>query len=641
MTGNSPTPFVNLTEYLRAQQEKGMLRLMTCGSVDDGKSTLLGRLLFDSKRLFSDQLAALEMESRKRGLPEGGLDFSLLLDGLMAEREQGITIDVAYRYFSTEKRKFIVADSPGHEQYTRNMVTAASNSELAIVLVDARKGVVQQTRRHTYLLSLLGIQKVILAVNKMDTVDYSEHVYRTITEEYLAFVNRLGINTDWVLSLPLSAVLGDNVTMPSSRTPYYVGPSLLETLESIEIAEKCAKAAAPLRVPVQWVNRPHQDFRGFCGMIQSGAVQCGDQVMVVPSKKGSKVVEIWTGDQRITTAYAGQSVTIRLADELDISRGDVLVSQTLLPHVSDQFQTTIVWMDEEPLLPGRSYLCKLGAQTGTAVVTLLKHKVNVNTLESLAARKLELNEIGLCNVKMDRAVVFDSYAELRNTGSCILIDRMNNRTVGAGLLHFPLWRADNLHWQQLEINQEARARQKDQTPRVLWFTGLSGAGKSTIANLVDKKLYALGRHVYVLDGDNVRHGLCKDLGFAPADRVENIRRVAEVAKLLVDAGLVVLVAFISPFRAERQFARSLFPEGTFLEVFIDTPLAEAERRDPKGLYEKARLKQVRNFTGIDSPYEPPQHPELRIDTTAVSAETAAQQIVDLLEGVSRPTVLQT
>ena len=613
----------SIEAYLNAHQHKGLLRFMTCGSVDDGKSTLIGRLLYESKLIFSDQLAALEAESRKRNVPPGELDLSLLVDGLAAEREQGITIDVAYRFFSTDRRKFIVADSPGHEQYTRNMVTAASNVELAILLVDARKGVLTQTRRHSYLVSLLGIQKVVLAVNKMDAVDFSEEVFLAIAKDYLAFAQQIGLSD--VLAIPLSALKGDNVTSLSARTPYFRGPTLMEYLETVTVEENLSHK--PLRMPVQWVNRPHQDFRGFSGLIASGTVRPGDRVRVMPKGVVTEVKGITTYDGDLPSAVAGQSVTLTLRDEVDVSRGDILVDAASPPGVTDQFQATVVWMHETELLPGRPYLIKLGTSFATATVSALKYKVNVNTLEKLAARTLSQSEIGVCNLSLDRALAFDSYADNRDTGGFILIDRMTNNTVGAGLIHFALRRADNIHWQAIDLNKEARALQKGQKPCVLWFTGLSGSGKSTIANLVDKQLYAQGRHSYILDGDNVRHGLCKDLGFSPSDRVENIRRVAEVAKLMVDSGLIVLVAFISPFRAERQLARSLFAEGEFLEIFVDTPLAEAERRDPKGLYKKARAQQLKNFTGIDSPYEAPESPEIRIDTTTVSAEDAAVQIV--------------
>ncbi|HMU39548.1 MAG TPA: sulfate adenylyltransferase subunit CysN [Pseudomonadota bacterium] len=620
------TPFSNhsLDEYLRQQEQKDLLRFMTCGSVDDGKSTLIGRLLYEAKLLFSDQLLTLEAESRKRNVPDGKLDFSLLLDGLLAEREQGITIDVAYRYFSTDRRKFIVADTPGHEQYTRNMVTAASNSDLAVVLVDARKGVLTQTRRHSYLLSLLGIRHVVLAVNKMDAVDFSEEVFSDIEQEYRSFVRSLA--SIQVTAIPLSALLGDNVIEPSSHTPYYSGPPLLTYLETVSVNE--TEAEKPFRMPVQWVNRPHQDFRGFSGRIASGTISQGETIRVAPSWKQASVSRIVTQEGDLPKAIAGQSVTLVLDQELDVSRGDVIASHKATPGVTDQFQATLMWMDEEPLFSGRSYVLKIGTCTATATITFLKHKVNVNTMEHLAARKLEQNEVGVCNLSLDRPVAFDSYAENRNTGGFVLIDRMTHHTAGAGLIHFALRRADNLHWQTLDVTKQARAHMKGQKPCVLWFTGLSGAGKSTISNLVEKKLFAIGKHTYVLDGDNIRHGLCKDLGFSPPDRIENIRRIAEVAKLMVDAGLIVLSAFISPFAAERDFARSLFGEGEFLEVFVDTPLSEVEQRDPKGLYKKARAKTLLNFTGIDSPYEPPKRPDIHIETTKESAEEAATRIVE-------------
>ena len=624
----------NIDAYLTAHQHKGLLRFMTCGSVDDGKSSLIGRLLYESKLIFSDQLAALEAESRKRNVPPGELDLSLLVDGLAAEREQGITIDVAYRFFSTDLRKFIVADTPGHEQYTRNMVTAASNSELAILLIDARKGVLTQTRRHSYLVSLLGIRKVVLAVNKMDAVGFSAEIFQSIVKDYLAFAEQIGL-TD-VLPIPISALKGDNVIEKSPNTPYYLGPSLLEYLETVDVQESLS--ALPFRMPVQWVSRPNQDFRGFCGYIASGRISRGDRVRVMPKGIIGQVKEIVTFDGELEQAMAGQSVTVTLTEELDVSRGDMMVSADSPPCTADQIQAALIWMHEEPLLPGRPYLCKIGTQTVTASITLLKYKVQVNTLEHLAARTLALNEIGVCNLGFDRAVAFDSYKDNRETGGFILIDRMTNNTVGAGLIHHPLRRSDNIHWQALDVSKASRAALKGQTPRVLWFTGLSGAGKSTIANLVEKRLHSLGRHTYLLDGDNVRHGLNKDLGFTDADRVENIRRIAEVSRLMVDAGLIVLVAFISPFCAERAMARKLFAPGEFLEIFIDTPLAEAERRDPKGLYKKARANQLKNLTGIDSPYERPESPELRIDTTVTLAAEAAERVVSLLQQLDAPSL---
>jgi bifunctional enzyme CysN/CysC len=616
----------DIAEYLHVQEHKSLLRFITCGSVDDGKSTLIGRLLYESKMIFEDQLAALEADSRKMGTTGGDLDFALLLDGLAAEREQGITIDVAYRFFSTEKRKFIVADTPGHEQYTRNMATGASTADLAVILIDARKGVLTQTRRHSYIVSLLGIRQVVLAVNKMDLMDYGQSVFNRIVEEYRTFAEQLGFES--IVAIPMSALKGDNIVDTSKRMGWYQGPTLMGHLEEVEIEDLLQHK--PLRLPIQWVNRPHQDFRGFTGPLVSGTVLPGDRVRVLPSGQTSHVDRIVTMDGDLPVAVAGQSITLTLKDEIDCSRGDVIVAADDPASVSDQFQATIIWMHEEPLLPGRSYLMKAGARTVSATVTPLKYKVNVNTLEQLAARKLELNEIGVCDLETNQPIVFDPYAENRDTGSFILIDRLTNDTVGAGMLQFALRRASNVHWQSLDVNKAARAALKSQKPVVMWFTGLSGAGKSTIANLVEKRLHALGRHTYMLDGDNVRHGLNKDLGFTEADRVENIRRVAEVAKLMADAGLITLVSFISPFRTERRMARDLLEAGEFVEVFVDTPLAEAERRDVKGLYKKARRGELKNFTGIDSPYEAPENPEIRLDTTRVSATEAADQIIEYL-----------
>ncbi|MBS1200854.1 MAG: sulfate adenylate transferase, subunit 1/adenylylsulfate kinase cysN/C [Proteobacteria bacterium] len=616
----------DIERYLEAHQHKSLLRFITCGSVDDGKSTLIGRLLYESKLIFEDQLAALEADSKKVGTQGGEIDLALLVDGLAAEREQGITIDVAYRFFSTERRKFIVADTPGHEQYTRNMATGASTADLAVILVDARKGVLQQTRRHSYIVSLLGIRHVVLAVNKMDAVGYGREVFEAIVAEYRDFAHRLGFED--ITAIPLSALKGDNVTAPSAQTPWYYGPTLMQHLESIEIEEDLQHR--PFRLPVQWVNRPDQDFRGFAGTIAAGTIRPGDTVRVLPSGRQSRVARIVTRDGDLGLAVAGQSVTLTLEDEIDISRGDVLSVADAPPGVADQFQATLVWMHEDHMLPGRPYLMKIGTRTVNASVTDLRHRVNVNTLEHAAARQLELNEIGVCNLSTDRPVAFDPYQENRETGAFIFIDKLTNDTVGAGMIHFALRRAENVHWQALDVDKRSRAAQKGQKSCVLWFTGLSGAGKSTIANLVEKRLQALGRHTYTLDGDNVRHGLNKDLGFTEADRVENIRRVAEVSKLMVDAGLIVLVSFISPFRSERRLARELMDDGEFLEVFVDTPLAEAEKRDPKGLYRKARQGQIKNFTGIDSPYEPPEHAELRIDTTAMTAEQAAEFVIGML-----------
>ncbi len=620
--------------YLHQHQHKSLLRFLTCGSVDDGKSTLIGRLLYDSKMIFEDQMAALEADSKRVGTQGGDIDFALLVDGLAAEREQGITIDVAYRFFSTDRRKFIVADTPGHEQYTRNMVTGASTADAAIILIDARKGVLTQTRRHSYLVSLLGIRHIVLAINKMDLVDFSQARFDEIVGEYRAFAEQIGVSD--FTAIPMSALRGENITEPSAAMPWYAGPPLLRWLEEAPVEDDLREK--PFRMPVQWVNRPDLDFRGFSGQIASGTVRPGDKVKTLPSGRESTIARIVTFNGDLPQAVAGQSVTLTLTDEIDISRGDVLAAAASPPAVADQFESTIVWFDDEPMLPGRPYLLKLGARTISAQVAEPKYKVNVNSLEHLAATRLELNEIGVCNLFLDAPAAFDPYAENKDLGGFILIDRISNRTVGAGMLNFALRRSQNIHWQALDVNKQARAAQKGQKARVVWLTGLSGAGKSTIANMVEKRLQADGRHTYLLDGDNVRHGLNKDLGFTEEDRVENIRRVAEVARLMVDAGLIVLVSFISPFRAERRLAREMMGEGEFVEVFVDTPLAVAEQRDVKGLYRKARAGELKNFTGVDSPYEPPENPEIRIDTTRLSSEEAAELIVARLEGGFDPGI---
>jgi bifunctional enzyme CysN/CysC len=613
--------------YLHAQEHKSLLRFITCGSVDDGKSTLIGRLLYESKLIFDDQLTQLAADSRRVGTRGGELDFALLVDGLAAEREQGITIDVAYRFFSTERRKFIVADTPGHEQYTRNMVTGASTADLAVILVDARKGVLVQTRRHSYLVHLIGIPRVVLAVNKMDLVGHSRETFERIVAQYREFAARLGLAD--ITPIPLSAVHGDNVIARSDTMPWYTGPTLLEHLETVEV--DAALAGRPFRLPVQWVNRPSADFRGFAGLIAGGRVQRGDRLRVLPSGRESRVARIVAAGGDLESATAGQSVTLTLETEVDVSRGDVLAAADSAPQVADQFEATIVWLQEEPMLQGRTYLMKAGTRTLSATVTPLKHRVNVNTLEHEPAERLELNDIGVCELELDRPIPFEPYAESRALGGFILIDRLTNNTAGAGLINFALRRSQNVHWQALDVDKPLRARLKGQKACVLWLTGLSGAGKSTIANRIEKRLAAAGRHTYLLDGDNVRHGLNKDLGFTAQDRVENIRRVAEVARLMVDAGLIVLVSFISPFRSERRMARELFAPGEFFEVFIDTPLGEAERRDVKGLYRKARRGELKNFTGIDSPYETPENPEIRIDTTSLSADEAAARVIGHLE----------
>jgi bifunctional enzyme CysN/CysC len=577
--------------------------------------------------LFEDQLTQLEADSKKVGTQGGDLDFALLVDGLSAEREQGITIDVAYRFFSTDKRKFIVADTPGHEQYTRNMVTGASTADVAVILIDARKGVLTQTRRHSYLASLIGIKHIVLAINKLDMVGYSQEVFNRIDEEYRAFAGEIGLKD--IASIPMSALKGDNITDRSANTPWYGGSSLMEYLENVQV-EDATDNTGPFRMPVQWVNRPNLDFRGYSGVVVGGSVKPGDSLRVLPSGRTSTVARIVTSNGDLEQAISGQSVTITLNDEIDISRGDLLATADAPPGVSDQFEVTIVWMADEPMLPGRNYLMKIGTKTVTATSATPKYKVNVNTMEHLPAKQLALNEIGVSNLSLDQQIAFDPYHVNRDTGGFILIDRLTNNTVGAGLINFALRRAENIHWQAIDVNKQAHADLKGQKPCVLWFTGLSGAGKSTIANMVEKKLCAMGRHTYLLDGDNVRHGLNKDLGFTEADRVENIRRVGEVARLMVDAGLIVLVSFISPFRSERRMARGLVESDEFFEVFVDTPINVAEARDPKGLYKKARRGELKNFTGIDSPYEPPENAEIRIDTTGVSPEQAAELIVQHL-----------
>lgn len=614
----------DIDAYLKAHENKSLLRFITCGSVDDGKSTLIGRLLYESKMIFEDQLTALEQDSKKVGTQGENIDFALLVDGLAAEREQGITIDVAYRFFATEHRKFIVADTPGHEQYTRNMATGASTADLAVLLIDARQGVLTQTKRHAFIASQLGVRHIVLAVNKMDLVDYSENVFNEIVEDFKAFAAQLDIPN--LHAIPVSALVGDNVVDGSRFMPWYERPSLLGYLEGVDV--EAEETSLPFRMPVQWVNRPDLDFRGYAGRIAGGIIRPGDDIRVLPSGKQSKIARIVTMDSDLDEAVSGQSVTLTLTDEIDISRGDVIATSETPPEISDQFDTTIIWLSEEPMLPGRSYRMKTSSRLVSATVNAPKHKTDVNTLQKLPAKTLQLNEIGNCTLAVDRPIAFDSYAENRQTGSFILIDRMTNNTVGMGMINFPLRRAANIHWQNLDINKAANAEQKGQNPAVLWFTGLSGSGKSTIANEVQRRLYATGRHSFILDGDNVRHGLNRDLGFTDADRVENIRRVAEVSKLMVEAGLIMLVSFISPFRAERDLARNLMEEGEFIEIFVNTPLSVAETRDPKGLYKKARAGNLKNFTGIDSPYEAPENPEIEINTAEMSVEDAAERVIN-------------
>ena len=612
-----------LVEYLATHEKKDLLRFLTCGSVDDGKSTLIGRLLYDTKLIFEDQLASIEKDSKKHGTVGDDIDLALLVDGLQAEREQGITIDVAYRFFTTDKRKFIVADTPGHEQYTRNMATGASNSDLAVILIDARKGILTQTRRHSFIVSLLGIKHVVLAINKIDLMDYSQDVFNEIVADYQAFAADFGFKT--LQAIPMSARYGDNVLDRSQNLPWYKGPTLVEHLETVQIDQD--QSTKPFRLQVQWVNRPDLNFRGFSGTISSGTVRPGDEVLVAKSGKSSKVKSIVTYDGDLPVAAAGQATTLTLEDEIDISRGDVLSAIDARPEVSDQFQARLIWMSEQELIPGRTVLVKIGARTVSASVTEIKHQTDVNTFAHIAAKTLKLNEVAVVNIALQEPVAFDPYTDNHEMGAFIVIDRVSNLTLGAGMIEHGLRRATNVHWQALDVSKATRAGAKNQKPVVLWFTGLSGAGKSTIANLVEKKLLSLSHHTYLLDGDNVRHGLNKDLGFTDADRVENIRRVAEVSKLMVDAGLVTLVSFISPFRAERQMARESLGKGEFIEIYVSTPLDVVEKRDVKGLYAKARAGEIRNFTGIDSPYEAPENPELTLDTTTQTPEALAERVV--------------
>ena len=617
----------DIDSYLKSHEEKSLLRFITCGSVDDGKSTLIGRMLYESQMLFDDQLSALKNDSKKLGTQGDEIDFALLVDGLAAEREQGITIDVAYRFFSTDKRKYIVADTPGHEEYTRNMATGASTADVAIILIDAKQGVLTQTRRHSFIVSMVGVKKVLLAVNKLDLVDYSEDVYRQIVSDYSDFAES-ALDIESITAVPISALLGDNVVERSENTPWYNGETIMQYLENIEVQNQ--RKQASFRMPVQWVNRPNPNFRGFSGLIASGETKIGDKVRLHPGGKESTIESIVTWKGELQQAYAGQSVTITLNDEIDVSRGDIIATSTDPCGESDQFQSRILWMSADAMIPGRQYIFKSNTQSATLTLGKLKHRIEVNTLDHLPAKTLELNEIGVCNISLDKRIAYDSYDNNQTLGGFIVIDRLSNNTVGMGLIDFALHRSENIHWQKMDVSKESRAEQKSQTPKIIWFTGLSGSGKSSIANILEKKLQALGKHTITLDGDNMRHGLNRDLGFTAADRVENIRRVGEVAKLMVNSGLICITSFISPFESERKMARSLVSENEFIEVFIDTPLSVCEERDVKGLYAKARSGQIPNFTGISSPYESPEKPEIRIDTTKLSAEAAANQIIEFI-----------
>ncbi|MDI7860652.1 sulfate adenylyltransferase subunit CysN [Rhizobiaceae bacterium n13] len=620
----------NMVDYLEEQERKSLLRFLTCGSVDDGKSTLIGRLLYDTKLIFEDQLATLERESVKHGTAGEHIDFALLVDGLEAEREQGITIDVAYRFFATSRRKFIVADTPGHEEYTRNMATGASTADLAIVLVDSRQGILRQTRRHSYIASLLGIRHVVLAVNKIDLVGHDQTIFDSIVSDYLAFARDLGFKS--IQSIPISARYGDNVTMPSRHMPWYQGPTLLQYLETVPVENDYRDR--PFRFPVQMVSRPNLDFRGFAGQVASGRIAVGDEVVVAKSGQISRVKEIVTFDGKLESAAEGQAITIVLEDQLEVSRGNVLALPADRPHVADQFQAHVIWFSHDAMMPGRSYILRTETDSANATVTTLKHHVDVNTFARKAAKSLRMNEIGVCNISTQAPIAFDTYKDNRVTGSFILIDRFTNATVGAGMIDYPLRRAQNVHWQALDVNKEARAALKHQRPVVLWFTGYSGSGKSTIANTVEKLLHAKGKHTYMLDGDNVRHGLNRDLGFTVEDRVENIRRIAEVARLMTEAGLIVLVSFIAPFRSERRMAREMMAAGEFIEIFVDTPLEECIRRDPKGLYKRALAGEIRNFTGVDSPYETPEKPEIHLHTLGhepIAMAALIEEYIDKLQ----------
>ena len=617
----------DIESYLAAHEQKELLRFITCGSVDDGKSTLIGRMLYESHMLFDDQLAALEADSKKVGTQDGEIDFALLVDGLAAEREQGITIDVAYRFFSTDKRKYIVADTPGHEEYTRNMATGASTADVAIILVDASQGVLTQTRRHSFIVSMVGVKRIILAVNKLDLVDYSEDVFNQIKQDYHKFADE-ALSLEEITAIPISALKGDNIVGPSINTPWYDGQSVMEYLETVEVA--AGAQSRPFRMPVQWVNRPNREFRGFTGLIGSGLISIGDKIRVLPTGTQSTIARIVTYDGDLELAGAGRSITLTLTDEIDISRGDIITSADSPCSTADQFQARILWMDDSAMAPGRQYMFKSNSQTTSMTLGKLKHRIDVNTLEELPAKELDMNEIGVCNISLSSRIAFDPYNSDPVMGGFVIVDRMTNNTVGMGLIDYALRRSDNIHWQSMDVTKQSRAEQKGQRPRLVWFTGLSGSGKSSIANILEKKLQAMGRHTITLDGDNIRHGLNRDLGFTKADRVENIRRVGETSKLMVEAGLICISSFISPFASERDTIREMLAEGEFVEVFVDTPLEVCEERDVKGLYAKARAGDLPNFTGISSPFEAPQNPEVRIDTTQMSAEEAAEKIIDYL-----------
>jgi bifunctional enzyme CysN/CysC len=617
----------DIDSYLKSHEEKSLLRFITCGSVDDGKSTLIGRMLYESHMLFDDQLSSLKTDSKKIGTQGEEIDFALLVDGLAAEREQGITIDVAYRFFSTDKRKYIVADTPGHEEYTRNMATGASTADVAIILVDAEQGVLTQTRRHSFIVSMVGVKNVLLAINKLDLVEYSQQVYDDIVSEYREFADS-ALNLESITPVPISALMGDNVVNKSENTPWFNGQTIMQYLETVEVSNQ--KALQSFRMPVQWVNRPNSKFRGFSGLIASGEINTGDEVRILPGGNTSHIKNIVTWEGELPKAKVGKSVTITLEDEIDVSRGDIIALSSDPCGEADQFQARILWMNNDAMMPGRQYLLKSSTQSATLTLGKLKHRIDVNTLDHLPAKTLELNEIGVCNISLDKRIAFDSYDDNQTMGGFIIVDRLSNNTVGMGLIDFALRRSENIHWQKMDVSQDSRAEQKSQTPRIIWFTGLSGSGKSSIANILEKKLQSLGKHTITLDGDNIRHGLNRDLGFTEADRVENIRRVGEVAKLMLNSGLICITSFISPFESERAMARSLVSENEFVEVFVDTPLSVCEERDVKGLYAKARSGEIPNFTGISSPFEDPKNPEIRIDTTKISAEEAANQIIEFI-----------